>query len=130
MEYNQLIQTAKKFNFIGENEQQADAAVKATMGIIASRMSEENAKDFANSLPEPLTLEKLRSHQENENELSPNEHFKVIATQFNINEEEAQRMVKDVLHTATEDLSEEQFNSWKQKLPQDWSSFMDEVKSR
>jgi uncharacterized protein (DUF2267 family) len=128
MEYNQLIQTAKKFNFIGENEQQANAAVKATMGIIASRMSEDDARDFANSLPEPLTLEKLRSHQEYENDVNPSEHFKVIATQFNINEEEAQRMVKDVLHTATENLSEEQFNSWKQKLPQDWSSFMDEVK--
>lgn len=127
MEYNQLIQSVKKFNFIGNDEQQADAAVKATMGIIASRMKEEDAREFENSLPEPLSLEKLRSHQDNQNQESPQEHFQVIATQFNINEEEAQRMVKDVLHTAKEGLSEEQFKSWKQKLPTEWSSFMDEV---
>lgn len=127
MEYNQLTQSVKKFNFIGNDEQQADAAVKATMGIIASRMTEEDAREFANSLPEPLTLEKLRSHQDYQNQVSPQEHFKVVATQFNINEEEAQRMVKDVLHTAKEGLSQDQFNSWKQKLPADWSSFMDEV---
>lgn len=127
MEYNQLTQAVKKFNFIGNDEQQADAAVKATMGIIASRMTEEDAREFANSLPEPLSLEKLRSHQDYQNQVSPQEHFQVIATQFNINEEEAQRMVKDVLHTAKEGISEEQFNTWKQKLPADWSSFMDEV---
>ena len=43
MEYDQLLQAAKRFNFIGNDEQQADAAVKATMGILASRMSEEDA---------------------------------------------------------------------------------------
>lgn len=127
MEYNHLTQSVKKFNLIGNDEQQADAAVKATMGIIASRMTEEDAREFADALPEPLSLEKLRSHQDYQNLVSPQEHFKVIANQFNINEEEAQRMVKDVLHMAKEDVSQDKFNSWKQKLPADWSSFMDEV---
>lgn len=128
MEYNELIQSVSKFNFIGEDEQKADAAVKATMGIISSRMSEEDAKDFTNSLPEPLTLDKLRSHQKYNNNVSPEEHIKVIASQFNTNEEEAQRMVIEVLHTASQGLNQEQFNSWKQKLPGDWSSFIDQIK--
>jgi uncharacterized protein (DUF2267 family) len=127
MEYNQLMQSVRKFNFIGDDEKKADAAVKATMGIIASRMSEEDAKEFGNYLPEPLTLDKLRSHQVYQNDVSPKEHCQIMANQFGINEEEAQRMVKGVLHTAREGLSEEQFNSWKRKLPGEWSSFLDEV---
>lgn len=127
MEYDHLLQAAKKFSFIGNDEQQADAAVKAAMGILASRMTEEDAKEFANYLPEPLTLDKLRGHQRYQNQVSPKDHFQVLATQFNIDAEEAERMVKDVLQTAKESLSEGQYNSWKQKLPGEWNSFMDEL---
>lgn len=127
MEYDQLIQSVKKFTFIGGNEERADAAVKASMGLLASRMSEQDAKEFANYLPEPLTLNTLRSHQQNPNRESLRDYFQIIATQFNTDAAEAQSMVEAVLHAAKESLSPQQFNSWKQKLPAEWARFLDDL---
>lgn len=124
MEYNQLIESARKLNFIG-NEERADAAVKATLGILASSMKEEDAKEFTSYFPEPLTFEKLRSHQVNENMVSPEEHIQEIATQFNFNPDEARQLVRNVISTTKENLSEEQLKSWEQKLPKGWDSFIE-----
>lgn len=126
MEYNELMQSVKKFNFI-QNEDQADAAVKATMGIVASSMSEEDAKEFVNYLPEPLTLDRLRNHQVYQNKVSPKDHIQIVATQFNIDEGEAQKLVENVLSSTKQGLSDEQVKTWKQKMPKDWSSFLDQL---
>lgn len=126
MEYNELMQSVRKFNFIG-NEERADAAVKATMGIVASNMSEEDAKEFVNYLPEPLTLDRLRNHQVYQNKVSPKDHIQIVATQFNIAEGEAQKLVENVLSATKQGLSQEQVKTWKQKMPEDWSAFLDKL---
>lgn len=127
MEYDQLIQSVRRFAFIGNDEERADAAVKATMGILASRMSEQDAKEFANYLPEPLTLNTIRSHQQNPNRESLPDFFQIIAHQFNTDAAQAQSMVEAVLHTAKESLSPQQFNSWKRKLPAEWARFLEDL---
>lgn len=123
MEYDRIIDSVRKLNFI-ENEEKADAAVKASLGIIASRMKEEDAREFADFLPEPLTFEKLRGHQVYENEVSPDEYIKEIAVQFNLQEDQARELTQCVLRTTRDNLGEEQLNSLEGKLPQNWMSFI------
>lgn len=124
MEYEKLIQSIQHFSCIGGEQKQADAAVKACMGVLASRMTEQDAKEFSNYLPEPLTLASLRNHEPNRKEESLREFFQLMASRFNTDEEEAQKMVEAVLHTAKESLRPQQLNSWREKLPSEWASFL------
>lgn len=122
MEYNQLLSSVKQLNFI-ENEQMADAAIKATFGILVSSIPENSARELTRSLPDPLTFEKLRSHQESTNDVSPRDHIQQIATQFNLPENQAEELVSRVFSAARSGSSEQQSN-WEQKLPGEWSSFV------
>src|SRR5436309_1356740 len=63
MDYQQFIQETRKLDFIPD-EETADAAVKAALGVLASRLDEEHARKFTAKLPEPLTYERLRGHQQ------------------------------------------------------------------
>jgi hypothetical protein len=52
-----------KLDFISD-EPMGDAVVKAVMGILASSLEQGLAHALAESLPEPLTYERLRGHRQ------------------------------------------------------------------
>lgn len=55
MEYRDLVKAVKELHFI-KDEAMAKATVKAVLGVLASRLEEEVAQEFAESLPEPSTM--------------------------------------------------------------------------
>lgn len=124
MEYQELIQSIADLDFI-ENEETADAAIKAAFGIIVSMMGKEDARAFTQDLPDLLTLEKLRSHQVREVKVTPEQYIEEIATQFNLNEDDAREVVHTILHTTKQNLADEKVEEWKEKLPDQWVSFIE-----
>lgn len=125
MEYNQLVQSLNQLDFV-DNPEVADAAIKATFGIMVSRMEEEDAKTFTNLLPEPLTFEKLRSHQAKKLKINRDEFIQEIGAQFKLNSDEAENLVKTVIKTAKENLSNDQVKTWEEKLPKEWKPLVKE----
>ena len=125
MEYDQLVQAVMGFNCIGNREERAEEAVKVSMSCLACQMSEEDAKEFVNYLPEPLTLDKLRQDRELAKQTNPEKDLQVVASRFHTDTQEAQQLVKAVLQTAKGSLRPQQLNAWKEKLPPEWASFLE-----
>ena len=62
MEYQDSLQAITSLEFIEEQEA-ADNATKAVLGMLASRLKEAEAKKLTENLPVPLSLANLRGHQ-------------------------------------------------------------------
>ena len=124
MEYTNLTESVKSLDFIGEHEL-ADAAVKAVFGVMASRMGEQEAREFTQILPEPLSFDKLRSHQEQTLQVDPDEYIEVIANQFNFNREQAENLVRNLLNMTKANLPDDKVESWENKLPGPWASLVE-----
>lgn len=123
MNYNDLVQSVNNLDFV-RDEQMADAIIKATLGIVASNMSEADAREFTRPLPEPLTVDKLRSHQENPNNVSPDEHIQQICNQFGLDERQAEEVVQNVFSLTKRNLPENQAGDWLNRLDNEWTSFV------
>jgi uncharacterized protein (DUF2267 family) len=94
--------------------------IKAILGILASRMEEEPARKLTDKLPEPLTLQKLRSHQSNVTPLSAENYTVEIREQFKITLDQARTLVNTVLHIAKDDVGQDVFDEIEKYLPTDW----------
>ncbi len=124
MEYDRFIQEVRNLDFI-ENNETADAAVKATLGILVSRLTEEQARNFTRNLPDPLNLETLRSHQKRAIGISPDEYTGVIRTQFNLGEDQARALIDTVLRSTKATLGEEAFYELRHHMPPEWADVVE-----
>jgi len=120
MEYEDFIRAVGELDFI-QDEDEADSAVKAALGILASRLDEEEARKLTEYLPNPLTYEKLRGHQLSDLDISAEEFISEIADQFGINEDQAHELVSTVLQVAKEAIGYETIVELEQHLPEDWA---------
>ncbi len=125
--YAELIEEAQSHDFINDYET-ADAAVKATFGIMVSRMeTDDDARDFIKFLPEPLDFAELRSHQVRPTEVSPDQYINVIARQFKFTMEQSEQLVKGLLHRVKENIREENIEYWESKLPAEWQKLVEQA---
>lgn len=122
MEYQEFLETVQQLDFI-ENEQTADAAIKAVLGILASRMSEVQAQEFLDELPEPLTLEHLRGRQQPaQSSIPADEYFQEIQEQFKLDEQQATTLVGEVLRVAKQAIPEGKQYQVIKALPSEWEA--------
>jgi uncharacterized protein (DUF2267 family) len=98
MEYREILDEIKKCDFIPDDETAA-AAEKAVLGILASSLEEEEARNLTRYLPEPLTLERLRGHQERRLDITLPQFVAVMGEQLNLSEREACLLILTVLNT-------------------------------
>lgn len=124
MDYQQFIQKVKEFDFI-ENDEQADAAVKAVLGTLASRLREPEAHKMTEKLPEPLTYEKLRGQQVYTTPISVDEYERSIGQQFHIGQENARKLIRTVFDTAKDAIGNETVKELEKALPDDWARLME-----
>ncbi len=120
MEYKQLVDSALRCN-VFEDQNTADSAVKAILGILASRMSEEDAREMSSRLPSPLSLDKLRHRQGWPLGISFNQYRYEIADQFHVSQDQAEAVICSVLHEIKEGFSPDTLHKWEQHLPGDWA---------
>ncbi len=118
MEYAKFIDEVGKLDFIGD-EGRADALVKAVIGILASSMDEGTARKFTEGLPEPLTFDRLRSHQARPVEMTIEEFFSEIGAQFRITPDQAKTAVDVVFRLVKEAVGAHAVSEAEYSMPPD-----------
>lgn len=126
MDYRRLMDTMNQSGVFADQER-ADAAVKAVIGILASRMSEHDARELSSRLPEPLTYDKIRHRQGWQLGISFDQYRYEIAGQFHINTDQAQRVIGSVFHLLKEEIPGDTLHKWEQHLPVDWAEQMEQA---
>lgn len=123
MKYDIFVDEVNRLDFV-KDRATADAAVKAVLGILASRLSEPKARRLTEKLPEPLDYGRLRGLQARPLELSIDEYVQNIVQQFNLNEAQAARLIIAVLHFTKDAIGIEK-EDLKSELPYDWADLID-----
>jgi uncharacterized protein (DUF2267 family) len=124
--YDNFVNAAASLSFMPD-EETAEAAVKAVLGILASRLEEPEAQRLVSTLPEPLSLENLRGHQMNATELTVEQYYGTLATQFGITSDQAQVLAVTVLRLVKEALDVEGMREVERSLPEDWTQLIERV---
>lgn len=121
--YWPILDAIETLDFIPD-EKTAEAAVKAVVGTLASRLPEERARKFAGALPEPLTYEKLRGRQTTVTDISSEQYVRGISEQFGVERDQAQSLICTVLSAALEEVDEVVFSDLEEGLPADWKELV------
>lgn len=119
MEYSSYVEQVRNLEFIPD-EATADAAVKAVLGILVSRMDEEEARRLCDTLPQPLDYDTLRGHQVRPLDISVDQYFIEIGNQFNLDYNQARVLVTRVLHCVKESLDRPTIDEIEEGLPNDF----------
>lgn len=124
--YEDFLDAVENLDFI-EDTDTADAAVKAVLGIMASRVDEKTARKLTDNLPAPLTFEKLRGHQVRPVQLSVRDYVAEIASEFNLTQDQARILIDTVLRTTKEHIGEEVVRQVEVGMPFRWAVFVEGV---
>lgn len=79
------------------NETVAKEAIKAVLGVLASKLSEENVREFVELLPEYLAYENLRRDRENPTPATPKDCRKLLKKKLEITDEQAQELMLKII---------------------------------
>lgn len=90
-----------------DTETMARNAVKAVLGILVSKLSEGEARNFTKTLPEYLNYEKLRGHQENPTPATPSDCVNIVAQTLDITKEQAQELMLKIISVAKREAPDE-----------------------
>jgi uncharacterized protein (DUF2267 family) len=126
MEYEEFLDEIESLDFIPDAET-ADAALKAVMAILVSRLDEPEAQKLTEKLPRPLTFERLRRDQERQENLSVGEFIMDIAQQFRLSEDQAEALIKAVLRLIRDAVGDETILELEEALPSDWVATIEDV---
>ncbi|MBI1912916.1 MAG: DUF2267 domain-containing protein [Deltaproteobacteria bacterium] len=118
VEYKRFLQDVKVLDFITTSDE-ADAVVKAVLGILASSMEEPEARKFTGNLPQPLTYERLRGMQTKTIAPSLDQIVSEIGNQFRLENDQAKRLVDTVFHTTRTVIGENVLTEVESDLPTD-----------
>lgn len=125
MDYERLKDAARSAEAVPE--ERLDAAVKAVIGILVSRLDEAPARALCDALPEPLDFARLHGSRQATTNTAAEEWPGVVAVQFSIPEAQATRLVQEVLRTLKEDLPADVEAELREALPEDWRVLVDSV---
>jgi len=123
---NFFILPLKKLPIVKDDDT-ADAAAKAVMGILASAVSEEDARKLTEHLPDPLDMDTLRGMQAFSSPVSFEMAVIEIARQFQLSEEDAAELVKAVLGKAKAAVGQTTLMEVAGNLGEDWRAIFKSV---
>lgn len=104
----------------------AEEAVKAVLGILSSKLSEQEAREFTADLPDYLSYEILRRHQMNPTPATPNDTIRIVADKFDLETEQAQDLMLEIIGVAKQQASGE-ISDIAAELSDDWREAIDEA---
>jgi uncharacterized protein (DUF2267 family) len=121
MLYHSFGEQIQHFDFIPDQDT-ADSALKAALGILISVMDDDHARRLTQELPGPLDYGTLRGNQVGPIELSFDGAVRSLATQLDLGAGQAWELMKRAIHcvktTVNLDLLTEVFSA----LPADWKA--------
>jgi uncharacterized protein (DUF2267 family) len=126
MEYRTYLGSVANLDAIAD-QATADAAVKAALGLVVSRLPERAAVEMAAALPAPLTFEKLRGHQAGADQFGVDHVLADLRQQFDLGEADARQVLGTVLALAREDLGPRRFEQVQRQLPAEWATLFEEA---
>jgi len=118
MEYQEFIDDIKTLDFI-EDDDAADAAIKAVLGILSSSLEEDKARKITDALPYPLKIETLR-RQADINPATYDDCVAQIAKQFQMEDGNARELVDAVLRSTRAALGGQRLSEVEDILPDSW----------
>ena len=120
MDFYGITKRVRKLEFIG-NDQRADTAVKAVLGILASRMSDEHASKLATKFPEHIAAERFGSYHNKMEAISVTQYTAGISSEFKISVHQARTLMRNVLYFTKEAAGVDVIMDIKKSLPIDWA---------
>lgn len=123
MRYEEFIRPVTRLPFIGSAEQ-ADAATRTVLGILASRAEPSALSRLSRELPEPLNLERLRGDAQDRDQFIFDAYVFDVAEQFNLSLDEASTVIDAVLDATRATVGDELMREIKTALPPDWEAVM------
>ncbi len=120
MDYTEIIRRVRRLDFI-RNDQTANAAVKAVLGSLAGRLSEEQARMLAGRFHGQLALDRFEGGNSKIEELSVADYTAAICAQFKISVYQARTLVRNVLYFTKEVSGASALLDIKKSLPTDWA---------
>ncbi len=118
MDYRSFVEGVKKLQFI-RTEEKAEEAIKAVLGILASSMGAEQAEKLFSRLPEPLTMENLRSRQARPLDITIEEFFDEVGAEFNLAPDQSKKLVDTVFRLAKYAVGEDTITEVESDMPPD-----------
>ncbi|OGW49163.1 MAG: hypothetical protein A2078_04320 [Nitrospirae bacterium GWC2_57_9] len=120
MNYSEIIRRVRMLDFI-RNDEKAAAAVKAVLGILACRLSDEQARKLAEKFPETLAQDRAGSDYQRMKMVSFKEYNDAICSQFKLSLHQARILTRTVLYFAKEASGDNAILDFKKNLPNDWA---------
>jgi uncharacterized protein (DUF2267 family) len=119
MPYQSFLDEIQALDFIYDKET-ADAAAKAVLSMILSKLEETSARKILSNLPKELSLEVLQEHQPPSVPIPFEECVTLIGKQFKLSGEQAESLVDTVLRAAKKSMTYELLTEMERDLPVDW----------
>mgnify|MGYP001129162480 CR=1 FL=1 len=119
MPYQSFLDEIQALDFIYDKET-ADAAAKAVLSMILSKLEETSARKILSNLPKDLSLEVLQEHQPPSVPIPFEECVTLIGKQFKLFGEQAESLVDTVLRAAKKSMTYELLTEMERDLPVDW----------
>ncbi|MFP8489781.1 DUF2267 domain-containing protein [Gracilimonas sp. Q87] len=120
--YKQALET---LDFV-KDEEMAEEVVKGVLGVLTSKLSEQEAKEFTAQLPDYLSYENLRGHQANPSPTTAGETIDILSDHFKIDNEQANEAFQQVIGVAKEQASGE-ISDIAAELSNDWREAIDKA---
>lgn len=124
--YDEFLDAVEELGYLDDREH-VDMAVKMVLGILASRMPEEQARKFTRTLPEPFTFERLYGHQKVTLGIPVEEYVCEVADKFGLESEEARDLIDTVLSIARDSLDPRTLADLENHLPYKWAKTIEEA---
>jgi uncharacterized protein (DUF2267 family) len=126
MDYGKTIKAIRMFNFIAD-ERTADAAIKAVLGILTSRLHDKSAHHFIAHLPEVLSFERIHGRTTRARNIEFDDYVSEIAHQFCLTNGEARMLINEILYNAKKDIPKDKLAEIEKDLPKEWGIFFRNV---
>lgn len=119
--YQEIIETLDFIN----SEEEARRETKAVLGIIASSLSDQEAREFAAQLPDYLDYETLRGTPQERDNILPNQCIEILQDEFNLDVDNARALLNQVVEITIREVKGEVSDVIKD-LDDEWKEVFDE----
>lgn len=126
MNYNEIIRRVRRLDFI-RNDEKAAAAVKTVLGVVAGRLSEEQARKLAEKFPEQFFGGSPEIEPVKPAAFSVKECNDSICSQFKLSVHQGRTLIRTVLYFTKEASGDTFIMDIKKSLPSDWAEAMEKA---
>lgn len=119
------MEAVQALDFIHDDET-AEKGIKAVLGILASKLDEQEAREFTAELPDYLDYETLRGHQEKPTPTSPYDTVEIIGNELNLEPGQANELMNEVI-SVTKQQAKGEVSDIAAQLSEDWREALDQA---